>query len=207
MEISSQLYCFQWNAHSSEYDQLKVASRSSISEARSKLSWKAFEHLLGEAELSGENASLWKGHRVRAVDGTKLQIPHSEEIEQSFPRRINKGSLEHYPLGSLMVAMDIFTGQPTSATFTNKCASERNQLLELSGKFFRPGDLCLLDRGFEGKRVWSALEQRGQFFVNRIRALKGSWKSFPPDQVRVYWTKDSVTGERKHHRVIASNPD
>ena len=102
-------------------DVVKIA-RSSYSEARQKLSWEAFAYLLDRTQIDSE---LWHGHRVRAVDGTRIQLPRSEEILSEFPIRNNSFGESPYPMLSLIVAADAFSCQPTHSLVGNMYLSAR----------------------------------------------------------------------------------
>lgn len=172
-EISSQNYFAHWNQETSE--SIRSPSRSSICEARQKLSFKAFEFLLKSANLNQASVPkdlLWNGHIVRAADGTKIPLPASKEILKSFPRRLNQGHMEHYPSGLLMTAVNVFTGQPNAVRLANKDGSERKELLCMLSEFEKD-DILLLDRGLDGGKVWASIEERGQFYINRVRASGG----------------------------------
>ena len=153
--------------HSSEFCKI---SRSSFSEARDKLSWEAFAFLLEQTKLDlCLKPQTWKGHRVRAVDSSNVQIPRSPEILKHFPVQDNAHGEVHYPNLRLFVAADIFTTQPTHTYVSNKHISERETLKNITSQF-QDGDISILDRGFEGKKVWEHFEKVRQFFIGRIRS-------------------------------------
>lgn len=57
--------------------------RQSVSEARSKIGWEAFEFLLGAANLESEKLPpefLFHGHVTRSIDGTSFYAPRSEDL-------------------------------------------------------------------------------------------------------------------------------
>ncbi len=145
---------------------VKIAS-SSFTEARQKLSWEAFAYLFERTQIEAE---LWLGHTVRAVDGSRIQLPRSEEILEHFPIRNLALGDPHYPMLSLVVASDIFSGQPTHTFIGNKHLSEREALKSLISTF-RKGDISVLDRGFDGKKVWRHFMEHGQYFVGRLRVV------------------------------------
>ncbi len=155
-------------------------SRSSYCEARDKLSWEAFAYLLDKSSLEQKEnfkAPRWHGHRVRAVDGSCIQLPRSEDILNSFPVRGSGWGDSYYPYAYLVIAADIFTCQTTHSMVGNKHSSERDQLLALLGTFEK-GDIAILDRGFDGKRVWKAFVDSEQHFLGRIRARGNPLKCF-----------------------------
>jgi hypothetical protein len=143
--------------------------RPSLSAARSHISYKAFCYLLEEVSLEkkGRSADKWKGHIVRAIDGSWLTLPASKEILASFPRRELGKGFAHYPNGLLVTAQNVFTAQPVAALLSDYHGSERTQLALLAQNFSK-GDISLLDRGLGGFAVWQYLFDLGQNFVNRI---------------------------------------
>ena len=160
--------------------ELSGAARSSLSEARQKLDWRAFEYLLKESRLERDELSrneTWKGHVVYSIDGTKLTLPNSKEILAKFPQRKATrgplGSVSHYPFAVMVSSCNVLTAQPLSARIMNMHGSEREGAISLIQEF-KKGDICLLDRGLDGLRVWKAIEDQGQFYVNRLRVVYGS---------------------------------
>lgn len=140
---------------------------SSFSTARSKLSWEVFPYLLSKIETKSE--SLWKGHRVRAVDGTGLTLPYTKEVLEHFPRyAFNTGSV-YYPRAKLIAATEISTGKVTHTLLGSRYMAERISLIDLLPQFDK-GDISLLDRGFDGKKIWREFKKQGQYFVGRFKS-------------------------------------
>lgn len=163
-EITSQNYFSQFNCIES------AAARSSFCEARSKINWQAFAYLL--TQLNQESTSKlshlkWRGHNVKAIDGTFLTLPATDEVLKEYPRR--KKVKAHYPNGLLVTAMNVFTGQPVCAVFSNDAGSERASLNKLLNKF-ETNDVLLLDRGYEGLEHFDNIARRNLFFIARIRS-------------------------------------
>lgn len=139
-------------------------------EARQKINNQLFLYLLKEINLEkSKKEKLWKGHRVRAIDGTKMLFPNSNEILSKYPKRkTSTGKEEFYPLGQLVTAVNVFSSQTVSAKVGNKHMSERDTLLNIANNEFSKGDISLLDRGFQGRNVWDQLIKKEQLFVNRV---------------------------------------
>jgi hypothetical protein len=177
-----ELICAAYFASLKRSDEIARLARSSYCEARDKLSWEAFAYLLDKSNLEQADnfkAPRWKGHRVRAVDGSCIQLPRSEEILSTFPVRIGGFGTTHYPYAYLVIAADVFTCQTTHSLLGNKYSSERDQLRDLLKTFDR-NDIAILDRGFDGKNVWVDFQNAGQNFVGRLNARNGHIKRFNP---------------------------
>lgn len=161
-EITSQNYFAQYGSIES------AVSRSSLSEARGKIDWKAFDYLLKDLrEESHRDVAKWKGLNVKAIDGTFLTLPATKKILDEFPRRPKAKT--HYPKGILVTAMNVFTGQPLNAVIESHQGSERSCLKRIIDQFEKR-DVLLLDRGFEGIEYMAQMQRGGIFFVSRLRA-------------------------------------
>jgi len=158
----------------------KGLSRSSFSEARSKLSWEAFAYLLNE--VPKVKTIKWKGHHLRAVDGTKITLPRSKEVIKEFPAQNNFLGEAHYPQARLVAASDVVTGQITKAMVCNKYLSEQACLKDLL-KSFESGDISLLDRGFMGRKLWFEFKEHKQYFLAHMKATgRGVLRGFNPKE-------------------------
>jgi hypothetical protein len=170
-DISSQNYFGDLNREIK--DKIKPVKHQSVSEARGKLKWQAFEYLLGSANLENDGLSerfKFKGHITRGIDGTSFYVPRTEELLKHFsPRKTKSEEGEtHYPYGLCVAAINVFTSQPVAAVIADYKTSER-ALLRALIKNFQPGDLSLLDRGLGGGAVYLDYKYRKQFFIHRAK--------------------------------------
>ncbi len=147
----------------------RCVKRSAFSEARSNLSWECFPFLLDELNRASE-PKLWKGHKVRAADGTYLSLPASKDILELFPRRVCEQNRSHYPKALLVVATDVLNGIPSTARICSSELGDERTLLKAMLDEFEGGDILLLDRGYEGADLLYEIHRRGQYFVARVRS-------------------------------------
>lgn len=171
-DISSQNYFRDLGAELKE--KIKPARHQSVSEARGKLKWEAFEYLLDEANLETDGLAerlKFKGHVTRAIDGTNFHVPRTEELLKYFSSRNTRSEerATHYPHALCVTAMNVYTNQPVAAIVGDYKLSERVLLRKMLSKF-RSGDLSLLDRGLGGNAVYFDYEEHGQFFIHRMKA-------------------------------------
>jgi hypothetical protein len=97
-DISSQNY-FRDLAREIDEDLVPVRKQS-VSEARAKLSWEAFEFLLERANIEEQGLPprlTFKGHVTRAFDGTSFYTPRSDELLEHFSPRNTMAGETHYP--------------------------------------------------------------------------------------------------------------
>jgi hypothetical protein len=141
-EISSQNY-FTELSELLDDKSLEPARKQSISTARGKIGWQAFEYLLDQANIEHEGLPSrlkFKGHVTRAIDGSSFFTPRSDDLLAHFsPRntRAEEGET-HYPYGLLVTAINVYTGQPVRAQVADYRASER-ALLKQMQNFTLPG--------------------------------------------------------------------
>jgi hypothetical protein len=167
--------CLALSLEGSEFGQEIVAknlfacdlNRSSLCRAKAKLTAELFQALLIKRSTTLKKKTKWRGHSVRAVDGTYLTLPSSKDILKDFPRRRSDG---HYPKALLVTVVDVFSGEPICAHIGCSRSSERKHLLELKENL-NPGDIVLMDRGFFAYDLWHNLVQKGQHFICRSPEL------------------------------------
>jgi hypothetical protein len=110
-DITSQNYFEELGDHRGK--EIEPVTRQSISEARAKLKWQGFEALLPVANREKEfkeDFLRYKGHITRAVDGTSMIVPRTEELLQHFTPRTSKKGPGHYPSLLAVTAMNVFHG-------------------------------------------------------------------------------------------------
>lgn len=152
---------------------ISPARHQSVSEARGKLGWEAFEFLLDESNLEHDGLTedlKFEGHITRAVDGTSFFVPRTEELLEHFsPRKTKAEEGEtHYPYGLCVAAVNVYTTQPVAAVVDDYNVSERDLLIRMLEKF-NPGDLSLLDRGLGGRDIYFEFCKKKQFFIHRVK--------------------------------------
>lgn len=154
---------------------LTPASHQAISKARSKLDWQAFRHLLEESNQDtslSSPAHRYRGHVVRAVDGTQLTLPRSEDILELFEPHNTRVGVAHYPAALMVTAMNLFTGQCRAARVANHICSEREQLMSMITLDFSAGDISVLDRGFHSDEVFKCFDDHQQHYLCRMRSAE-----------------------------------
>jgi hypothetical protein len=169
-DITSQNYFEELGEHRGSAT--RPVTRQSISEARGKLKWQGFEALLSVANRERqfkEDCLRYKGHITRAVDGTSMIVPRSEELLRYFTPRTSRQGEGHYPSLLAVTAMNVFTGQPIAARIGDHTDSERDGLLSMIRTVFKRGDLSLLDRGLPAGWLFWEFEKAGQFYLSRMK--------------------------------------
>jgi len=131
--------------------------RSAVTKARKKLSWRVFDSLLKKSvKLAYEiwpNSSeyTWHGMTVIAFDGSKYNLPASDEIRKTFG---SESGLEfpgkgHYPQYLVSTAFDVFRRLPIARTINPiQVGNEREDVKTLLPHLPKFPQVLLFDRGY-----------------------------------------------------------
>jgi hypothetical protein len=89
----------------------------------------------------------WHGRRLFAIDGTKVQLPASEELRDHFNCPQNQGGKAHYPQGFLSILFCVLTDVVYNFELA-PCNSDERKLALLHLDRLRPADIIIMDRGY-----------------------------------------------------------
>ena len=142
---------------------------SAFCQARAKLSADMLRRVLHGAtsrvECSFRDAALWNGRRVFAVDGSKMNLQRSPELDLRFGRP--EGG--HYPQATVSTLVNVANLVAYDVAIGPYGASER-QLLVDHLSVLNAGDVLVLDRGYPSHDVLRMLLGDGIDFLVRVPA-------------------------------------
>ncbi len=159
---------------------LKVepVSASAYSQARYKLKHTAFIELNEKAVVpamygDGEFRTFWN-FRILAVDGSKIRLPDSKDVEEAFGTIAYSNGKEseragEHPYALASVLYDVLNRVALDATLGRADAYE----VDLAAGHLRqtrPGDLLVMDRNYPSYRMLAEITQSGCDFVVRCSA-------------------------------------
>jgi len=148
---------------------IKPPDKAAFHRARKKIPVQVFQLLFAQATdyaqaLAGQHSKLtWNGFRVVAMDATKKNLPHSEELQGIF--EAPQGA--HFPQMITGVLFDVPAKIPLNYLRAPFNTSERDLAAELLQEL-GPQDLLLLDRGFPGYRMFYEIRRQGVEFLARL---------------------------------------
>ena len=131
----------------------KNITKSAYSQSRMKLRHEAFielNNLLVEEFYTDNLIETWKGFRLLAVDGVKLQLPSSPSILQEFGGS-NNGSSMIVPQAQGSTCFDILNEIIINSEISHCDISEYPLALKHLCKT-KENDLLIYDRGYDG--IW-----------------------------------------------------
>lgn len=147
---------FRQARRSGLWPEADAVHRSTVTKARAKLSWTAFESLHYDAvrlayELWPESGGdTWQGLPVFAIDGSKYRLPASEALRKAFDpgSGLEHPGQGHYPQCLVSTACDVFRRLPVARTVQPMAgANEREEAKRLL-PHIPPGGVLLFDRGY-----------------------------------------------------------
>lgn len=155
---------------------LRAVTASAWTQARAKLRHTAFVELNQVAVVDSvyentEELTLWRGHRLLAIDGSVLRMPESTALFEWFggqeqPINQNGPCGERVGQARFSVLYDCLNRIVLDARVGKYTEHERAQALEhLSAA--RAGDVIVLDRGYAGYLLLAQFAARGVHFVVR----------------------------------------
>ena len=114
----------------------QVVTKSALVQARKKFSASAFVELnrLAVTQFYAHAPiARWHGFRVSAVDGTKLRLPNTADIVETFGTHNGRASQKDRPMALASVYYDVLNRIVIDARLDAAHASERDCALEHFG--------------------------------------------------------------------------
>lgn len=146
---------------------IKPPDKSAFNRARNKVPVSVIQILFAESVDYGQTLVKkhgklsWNGYRVYAIDGTKKNLPDSEELREYFgaPHGAN------FPQLITGALFDVLAKLPVNYVRAPFNTSERYMAMDLI-KDLGSGDLVLLDRGYPGYEMFhSIIDQQVEFLI------------------------------------------
>lgn len=194
---------FSWFSSISE---LNIGTKQSYSDARLKFLYTAYLELHERLIKSfyGDNiCKRYKGYRLIAIDGSRLQLPNTQSIIEEFGIAENKGRT--IPMAMTSVAYDVLNDMAVNSFIDRYEASERTladkHLVRIKELLPAGKDIILLDRGYPSLYLMAKMHALGQDFVircnesNFLREVKTFALGALHDQIIVV---DLTSGDRKY---------
>lgn len=185
----------------------KIASTPNItkqtfSQARQKVSPKAFIHMLNQVNkwyYKDTSFAKYKKYRLLAIDGTVLEINDTEELRNEFGYIENQNKKVARARASALY--DIENDMIICSKLTHYRRGEREIAENLIDEMIDLGsynDLILFDRGYPSKDFITFIESRKLKYLMRVSSgfLKVVVNAPKPDQIIAVKHKDKVLNMR-----------
>ena len=151
---------------------VKVAGKSGISQARTRLGWEPLRQLHDEVVrpvATGETKGAWyRGWRLVSLDGSTLDVADTPADEKAFARPAASRGTSAFP----QIRFVSLVENGTHVLFGTRMADYRTGETTLAKEVvasLQPGMLCLADRQFFGFDLWASADQTGADLLWRIK--------------------------------------
>ena len=140
-----------------------------------------------------------KGRPLLAVDGTRLELPRTQDNEQCFGTTEQSGQARSRPTAWLTLMWDVGSRTPWDWRFGATDSSERHHFQEMLDEL-PESSIITADAGFQGYDMWSQLLAAGHDLIIRVggnvRLLHEYWEVIIEDD-RVYlWPEHARQKDR-----------
>ena len=156
---------------------------SSFCRARSRLSNEFLdavrEALRSFVEARVEAHHLWRGHRLKAIDGTSVRLMDTPENQEKYPQPSGQKPGCGFPVMGLVGVLDLATGQLADYVTCRHQDHDSVGFYRLR-KSFSPGDLVIGDRAFCSYAMMGYLlenEVPSLMRLHQARAKKLDWRT------------------------------
>ena len=160
------------------WPEAEAIHRTTLTKARRKVDWTIFRDILGDAvdlayQCWPESPQFtWHGMSVFANDGSKYDLPATEELRNVFDPQsgLQYSGKGHYPQCLVSTTYDVFRRLPIARTVVPLSASEREEAKELI-PYVPAGSVLLFDRGYPSyELIGHLLRSFKGYFVFRCPA-------------------------------------
>jgi hypothetical protein len=151
---------------------VKVAGKSGISQARSRLGEaplrRLYEELVQPIATRASKGAWYRGWRLASLDGTCLDVADTEENRAAFGLPGASRGESAFPQLRLVALVENGTHVLFGARFGRYAEGETTLAHDVLGAL-RPGLLCLADRQFFGRALWHAAVATGADLLWRVK--------------------------------------
>ena len=151
---------------------VRVAGKSGISQARTRLGWEPLRQLHDElvkpVAVRSTRGAWYRGWRLVSLDGSTLDVADEKANEDAFTRPGASRDSSAYP----QVRFVSLVENGTHVLFGSQMASYRTGEITLAKAVLprmRSGMLCLADRNFFGFELWQLAQATGADLLWRMK--------------------------------------
>lgn len=156
-------------------------SKQAFSKGRQRIKPEAFRELfLAVAERFYQKAetNTWRGYHLFGIDGTRLNLPCTQELEDIYGTQTSPGSPQVQALVSCLY--DLLNGMIVDTRFCGCKSSERDAAEEMIESFHADTygtPVFIMDRGYPSAELIHSIMQAGHKYVMRcstefLRSMK-----------------------------------
>ncbi|MEE9133843.1 MAG: IS4 family transposase [Gemmatimonadota bacterium] len=165
-------------------------------QARKRFPREALERLVSSSartlEEKASREDLWKGRRIRSVDGSTVSMPDTPENQKKYPQPSSQAPGCGFPQMRIVALFGLVTGAVVGVTSSALSIGENPLFRRLWG-LLDVGDILLGDRGFCSYANIHLLKKRGVDLVVRLAGSRDAdfrkGEQLGPDDRLVPWKR------------------
>jgi len=151
---------------------VKVAGKSGISQARTRLGWQPLQQLhdsvVQPLARAGTKGAWYRTWRLVSLDGSTLDVADEQGNAQAFGRPAASRGQSAYPQIRFVSLVENGTHVLFGTRLAGVATGEITLAKEVLGAL-RPGMLCLADRNFFGFELWQQARAQGAALLWRVK--------------------------------------
>ena len=152
--------------------EVKVAGKSGISQARTRLGWEPLQQLhdqvVAPIAVKRTKGAWYRHWRSVSLDGSTLEVADNQDNEKAFGRPSASRGTSAYP----QVRFVSLVENGTHVLFGTQMSGYGDGEITLAHKVLpalKPGMLCLADRNFYGYDLWKKARASGADLLWRVK--------------------------------------
>lgn len=154
-----------------EITSAKAFTKSAFVQARKKISPEVFSHLsnilVDEFYTDNPGVELLEGFRILAVDGSRITLPITKELEDQFGRTKNQSNT-YIVQAKVSVLYDVINNFVIDGDLSHIGIGEREMALKHL-QHCKTGDLLIYDRGYPSFDFIFEHHQRGLDYLMKVK--------------------------------------
>lgn len=167
--LQASIYTF-FEAHRKE--QIEY-SKQAFSKGRQRIKWEAFQELFQatvDKFYEKADCATWRGHHLLGIDGTRLNLPNTNELMKIYGAHAPQGAPQVQALVSCLY--DLLNGMIVDVRIAGCKSSEQNAAKEII-QTFNNTRICnpvfIMDRGYPSAELIDMIDQTNYKFVLRCK--------------------------------------
>jgi len=151
-----------------------------------------------------ENVKLWRGFRLLAVDGSRLTLPNTKELQKEFGIVRNQSD-SPITQGRISVLYDVLNGFVIDSTLSPLSQSEK-ELAVRHLSYSKQGDLIVYDRGYPSFEMMYEHRKLNIDFLFRVQSnFNNQVKSFITSKmhsqiIKIYPGKNTKLSDKPYSK-------
>jgi len=190
-----------------ESDLAAIPTKSAFSQRRNELNHEIFI-ALNDQVVAGTYAEnrlrYWNDYRLLAIDGSTINLPHSQELCDEFGTQGNQ--FDRYPMAQMSCCFDVLNHLTVAAQLTKYSVGEFQRACSLIEIIGDSHDLLLFDRGYGGLWFFHYLTRKHKDYVIRLSksVFKGAMDQADGSEIKIIdsLNADARDSFKQHQEVF-----